>query len=108
MSFKDDIRDDIKEVFLEEEEFADVHKVNGKFMTILIDDFELLKREKYKTENTNAGTSIKRGLVYVKAADYGRLPNSGKRIEIDQIPFEVESAVNEYGVYSIKLKAVKA
>lgn len=45
-SFKDQIRADISSVFLNGLEFADDHELNGKTMKAVIDDNELLERDK--------------------------------------------------------------
>ena len=48
MSFKDEIKADVQEIFLNEMEFADEHLVNGKPMTVLIDESEIIELEIYK------------------------------------------------------------
>ena len=107
MMFKELQRQDILDVFINPDEFGEMHDVNGKNVNIVLDDFELLKREKYKSTNEKAGMGVKRGLLYIKAADYGRLPLSGRKLTIDNQTFEVEDAVNESGVYSIHIRTVK-
>ncbi len=108
MTFKESLRSDIDGVFLNPEEFGEKHTVNGKpDVYIIIDDFELLNREKFRKEVKDDGTSKKRGIIYVKASDFGRLPATGKQVTIDQLYFRVESAVNEHGMYAITLQAVR-
>ena len=108
MTFKDLQRQDILDIFINPDEFGEVHEVNGRKVAIVLDDFELLKREKYRGDtNEKAGMGVKRGLMYIKAADYGRLPVSGRKMTIDNQEFEVEDAVNESGVYSIHIRTVK-
>ena len=46
MSFKDEIKSDAQKIFLNELEFADEHLVNGKQMTVLIDESEIIERQK--------------------------------------------------------------
>ena len=46
MTFKEILRKDIEQVFLNPEEFGEEHIVNGKPMMIMIDDNELTEREK--------------------------------------------------------------
>ena len=46
LSFKDIIHNDIKQTFLNLEEFGETHEVNGTPMTIIFDDIEHVEREK--------------------------------------------------------------
>ena len=106
--FRESMRRDIPNVFLNPDEFGETHTVNGKEdVTVILDDFELMNREKFKKEVTNDGTSMRRGILYVKASDIGRLPAAGKQITVDDKRFLVEQAVNEAGIYAITVKAVR-
>lgn len=108
MTFKEMIRGDIDSIFLNPDEFGEPHTVNGKAgVNIVIDDFELLNREKFRDEVKNDGTSLKRSVFYVKASDFGRLPAVGKQVAIDGAKFRVEKAVNEQGIYSITVCGVR-
>ena len=46
LTFKSAIEQDNKEVFLNALEFADSHTINGKQMPAIVDDNELLERDK--------------------------------------------------------------
>lgn len=107
MSFKEMVRDDIARIFLDPDEVGEPHTINGKEgVYIVMDDFELLSREKYRKEIKDDGTSLHRGLIYVKASDFGRLPAAGKQVTVDGIHFRVEKATNEQGMYAIIIHAV--
>ena len=45
-SFKDVLKSDIKQVFLNFEEFGEIHKINGQEVLLIIDENELTEREK--------------------------------------------------------------
>ena len=47
-SFKDLVAADISAVFLNGQEFADTHTIDGKPMTVVVDENELLERDKSK------------------------------------------------------------
>lgn len=47
-SFKDCLAADIHNVFLNRMEFADTHNVNGREMDVMVDENELLERDKAK------------------------------------------------------------
>lgn len=108
MTFKEMIRGDISDVFLDPDEFGEEHTVNGKpGVCIVFDDFELLNREKFRDEVRDDGTSLKRSVFYVKASDFGRLPRTGTQVTIDGRKYRVENAVNEQGMYSITVCGVR-
>ena len=47
MTFKEQIACDNRRVFMNLDEFSDVHTVNGKEMAVQIDNNELIDREKH-------------------------------------------------------------
>ena len=51
MGFKDIVKADVHNVFLDLEEFADTHTVNGAEMPVLIDNNEQIEREKRNNQN---------------------------------------------------------
>ena len=78
-TFKEQILEDIDDVFADTDEFFEEHVVNG--------------------------SKSKRLLIYVKASDFGRLPRYGNKVTIDSSEFFVTDAVNESGIYSITMEA---
>lgn len=108
MTFKEMMRQDIDRVFLNPDEFGEKHTVNGREgVSIIFDDIELLNREKFRKEVKDDGTSLSQSMFFVKASDFGRLPKTGQQITIDGLNFRVEKAVNEQGIYSITIRAVR-
>ncbi len=107
MTFKEILRKDIEQVFLNPEEFGEEHIVNGKPMMIMIDDNELTEREKRMKSHMD-GIYKKQTLVYVRALDFGPLPGVGKPIKIDGTTFIIADSLNEGGMYSLHLEANKS
>lgn len=107
MTFKELLRQDVKTVFLNPEEFGEEHIVNGKKMAIIIDDNELTEREKRMKSHTD-GLYKKQTLVYVNALEFGPLPGVGKPVKIDGATFLVTDSLNEGGLYSLHLEANKS
>ncbi len=105
LTFKELLRQDVKTVFLNPIEFGEEHIVNGKPMQIIIDDNELVEREKRMKSN---GIYKKQTLVFVSALDFGPLPGVGKPVKIDGTIFIVTDSLNEGGVYSLHLEANKS
>ena len=106
-TFKDIVRNDAENVFLNKDEFAEEHMVDGKSMTIIIDNNEHLEREKrYKALEEEI--SQKQVLFYVSAAEFGRLPKLGRLMELDGKKYKVTDAIREGAIYSITLEANKS
>lgn len=107
ITFKDIIRKDVGDIFLNIKEFGEKHTVDGKVMTVIVDSYEQVNREKrYKT--LEDGVHTKQLLFYVAAAEFGRLPMVGRIIRFDSADYRITDAVREGGVYSISLEAVRS
>lgn len=106
--FKDMIASDIKSVFLNKEEFSDEHMVNGKLMICQIDENEAIERQQRSSKIHEDGLYVKQKLLYVAAADFGKLPYIGRLIDLDGNNHRVVDAIEESGVFSITLEANRA
>ena len=108
-TFKEQIAADISTTFLNCLEFADPHTVNGKEMAAVVDDNELLERDKAKIMAAQTeGTYKARRLVYVAKADFGPRPAQGAMLTLDGKAYKVKSCTEEAGVLAIELEAVRS
>lgn len=73
-SFKDCVAADIHGVFLNNQEFASTHTIDGKEMDAVVDDDALLERDAARGGVHTDGTYRTRRLLYVDKADYGGRP----------------------------------
>jgi hypothetical protein len=103
-SFKDVLKDDVNNTFMNLDEFADTHIVDGKEIPVIIDENEIIEREKKMKSNMD-GVYVKQKLMYVKADDFGALPAIGRAIMLDGKRYIVIDAVDEQGVYSITMES---
>jgi hypothetical protein len=103
-SFKEVMKDDVNYTFMNLDEFADTHNVDGKEIPVMVDDNEIIEREKKMKSNMD-GVYVKQKLIYVKADDFGALPVIGRQIMFDGKRYIVIDAVDEQGVYSITMEA---
>lgn len=106
-SFKECIAADVSSVFLNRLEFADTHTVNGKKMTVLVDDNELLERDKAKLGSHADGVYKRRGLIYVAQKDFGKRPAIKSVLTLDGLAFRVMDCTAEAGILAIELEAAK-
>lgn len=104
MTFKEQLKRDAHAVFLNTNEFADVHRINGRMMAALIDSSEAAKREKRYVERID-GMYAQTSVLYVAADDYGPLPSQGSRLELDGRPYLIEHAAEEDALYVLTISA---
>lgn len=106
MGFKELLRQDVG-IFLNADEFADVHTVNGKPMRIMVDDNEMIEREKRIPAGQTEGIYRRKLMFYVASKEFGPLPAIGLSIKVDGRQYRVIDSINESGIYSISLEAVR-
>ena len=107
MGFKNIVREDVHNVFLNIEEFSEIHTINGKSMPVQVDSNEQIEREKRSAKNIE-GIFTNQRLIYVAASDFGTMPKQGSLLTMDNRMFRVTDAVDEDGIYSITLEANRA
>lgn len=102
MGFKEVIQSDINNIFLNNEEFCDMHMVDGKEMHVIVDELELTEREK-KSVNKDMTYKAQK-LIYVSAEEFGKLPKINRPFNLDGRTYLVRDASEEDGMYSITLE----
>lgn len=110
-TFKDCIAADVVSTFLNRMEFAENHTVNGKEMTVMVDENELQERDKFKLLGaTPGGTNYKAArMIYVAKADYGPRPALGSTINLDGREYRVApGTTEEAGILAIALEALRS
>ena len=105
-SFKDVINNDVKTVFFNADEFADEHIINGKKMTVQIDDNEAIERQLRANQNT--GVYTRQIVIYVSVEDFGKMPYIGQIVNLDGKIYRVVDVSNEAGIYAITLERNKS
>ena len=109
MGFKEIVYNDISTVFLNPEEFGEEHVVDGRAMNIVMDNVEIIERSKKQSEAGRIDGVFKRELLfYVSRSDFGPMPAQGRILTLDGRKYIVSDAVEEGGVYSITIGAVKS
>ena len=107
MNFKDIIASDVHDAFMNEEEFSEMHMINGVEMPVQVDSNEQIEREKRFNQHMD-GIYKNQKLIYVSATDYGPMPKQGTLIKFDGRPYKVADAISEDGIYSLTLEANRA
>jgi hypothetical protein len=102
-TFKDILINDISSAFINTDEFSDIHSVDGKNIPVLVDENEIIEREKKMKSNMD-GVYVRQKLIYVKAADFGAAPAVGRALMFDGKRYQVLDVTDEEGVYSILME----
>ena len=64
MTFKEIVKNDVRQVFMNLDEFSETHTINGKEMPVQIDSNEQIEREKRLNQNMD-GIYKNQKLIYV-------------------------------------------
>ena len=99
MNFKEQIKDDIKNVFLKSSEFAELHRIDDiENISIIIDD-DRLKEQTLKA----AGTYVGDVLFYIAVEDLPAKPVIGQIMKLDNKIHRVMNVGEEDGMFIITL-----
>ena len=74
---------------------------------IIIDESELTEREK-KMKGVDGELHNRQFLFYVASEDFGALPSPGRILNFDGKEYLITDAIDESGIYSINLEAVRS
>lgn len=109
-SFKEQIASDNRIVFMNIDEFSDLHEINGKQIPAQVDSIEQINREKryqFKHGLYADGVYLGETMVFVNAKDFGPLPSVNRTLMLDGKQYLVMDAIDEDGIYSISLNQNK-
>lgn len=104
MTFKDIISTDIKNVFLNLDEFGETHTIEGAEVTCIVDD-DTLQQQAIKSAT---GTYLGKKLIHVARADLLGRPAVGANLKFDGKTYTVKDCINNDGILSITLDLIKA
>ena len=103
MSFHDDIANDIDNVFLNDEEFAENHIIDGKEMLASVDEMGLFARNR-GSNNLERLFHKKNIVLYVSEKNFGKLPAVDRILVLDGKGYVVKHAAQDSGMYAITLE----
>lgn len=106
--FKEIVKEDIKNIFLNFDEFGEYHLIGKRSFLVIVDENELTEREKRIKGDDLKGLHTKQLLFYIQGSDFGPLPSPNSIIEFDGKKYRITDAENEMGIYSISMEAIKA
>ena len=105
-TFKELVQADIFGTFLNADEFADEHSIDGRPMKVVLDGNELIERTVASGVQHADGVYKRRLLLYVAAEDYGPRRKLGKLLLLDvKKRYIITDVTDEDGIYSFELEA---
>jgi hypothetical protein len=98
-NFKQQIQDDIGAVFLNRDEFAEMHTVEGRKISVVLDDDKLIERQ----GGAELGVAESSLLLYAKSDDLPPRRNPGAVLNFDGREYTVDSWTVAQGMATIAL-----
>lgn len=100
---KNMIADDVKKIFLNEDELADRHIIDGIEIECIVDD-SIDNVMGLKSMQYAEGVNITSKILFIKEG-YIEYPDIGQQIELDGNLYSVKKAIDNMGMYEILLEA---
>lgn len=97
------IADDVQKIFLNENELADKHIIDGIEIECIVDD-SIDNVMELKSMQYAEGVNITSKILFIKEG-YIEYPDIGQQIELDGNLYSVKKAIDNMGMYEILLEA---
>ena len=103
MSFKDQIKQDLSDIFLNLDEFADLHRIEGKEVPVVIDSDIMAKLSKIG-DNRIHGMDEADMVIMGKASDLPENLDPGRLLNLDGREVIVVTTMSEMGLVQIAVR----
>lgn len=103
MSFKDQIKQDLSDVFLNLDEFADLHRIEGEEVPVVIDSDIMAKLSKIG-DNRIHGMDEADMVIMGKASDLPENLDPGRLLNLDGREVIVVTTTSEMGLVQIAVR----
>ena len=103
MSFKDQIKQDLSDIFLNLDEFADLHRIEGKEVPVVIDSDIMAKLSKIG-DNRIHGMDEADMVSMGKASDLPENLDPGRLLNLDGREVIVVTTTSEMGLVQIAVR----
>ena len=103
MSFKDQIKQDLSDIFLNLDEFADLHRIEGKEVPVVIDSDIMAKLSKIG-DNRSHGMDEADMIIMGKASDLPENLDPGRLLNLDGREVIVVTTTSEMGLVQIAVR----
>lgn len=103
MSFKDQIKQDLSDIFLNLDEFADLHRIEGKEVPVVIDSDIMAKLSKIG-DNRIHGMDEADMIIMGKASDLPENLDPGRLLNLDGREVIIVTTTSEMGLVQIAVR----
>lgn len=103
MSFKDQIKQDLSDIFLNLDEFADLHRIEGKEVPVVIDS-DIMARLSKIGDNRIHGMDEADMVIMGKASDLPENLDPGRLLNLDGREVIVVTTTSEMGLVQIAVR----
>ena len=103
MSFKDQIKQDLSDIFLNLDEFADLHRIEGKEVPVVIDSDIMAKLSKIG-DNRIHGMDEADMVIMGKASELPENLDPGRLLNLDGREVIVVTTTSEMGLVQIAVR----
>jgi hypothetical protein len=103
VSFKDQIKQDLSDIFLNLDEFADLHRIEGKEVPVVIDSDIMAKLSKI-SDNRIHGMDEADMVIMGKASDLPENLDPGRLLNLDGREVIVVTTTSEMGLVQIAVR----
>ena len=103
MSFKDQIKQDLSDIFLNLDEFADLHRIEGKEVPVVIDSDIMAKLSKIG-DNRIHGMDEADMVIMGKASDLPENLDPGRLLNLDGREVIFVTTTSEMGLVQIAVR----
>ena len=103
MSFKDQIKQDLSDIFLNLDEFADLHRIEGKEVPVVIDSDIMAKLSKIG-DNRIHGMDEADMVIMGKASDLPENLDPGRLLNLDGREVIVVTTTSEMGLVQLAVR----
>lgn len=103
MNFKDQIKQDLSDIFLNLDEFADLHRIEGKEVPVVIDSDIMAKLSKIG-DNRIHGMDEADMVIMGKASDLPENLDPGRLLNLDGREVIVVTTMSEMGLVQIAVR----
>lgn len=103
MNFKDQIKQDLSDIFLNLDEFADLHRIEGKEVPVVIDSDIMAKLSKIG-DNRIHGMDEADMVIMGKASDLPENLDPGRLLNLDGREVIIVTTTSEMGLVQIAVR----
>jgi hypothetical protein len=104
MSLKDLMASDIDDVFLDTDEFAELHDINGAQVLCVIDE-DISKQRSGRQSGNYDGIHMRQLTLFIKESDLGYRPERDQKMTVDSEWYLVIDCTATAGMLEIELGA---